>query len=184
MEIFFTVLLLIFLEGILSLDNAVVLAVMVKDLPAELQKRALLYGVWGAIGFRLISLFCLTYLIQFQWIKVAGGLYLAWLAFQHFAFDQDDNGEVKSVPKFWKTVIMVEVMDIAFSLDSILASVAVSDTLWIVFLGGVIGILMMRIAAQIFTGLLKKYPWLEHAAYALIAFVGIKLVLHGAHFLG
>lgn len=183
MELGLTLLLLIFLEGILSLDNAVVLAVMVKDLPEEQHKKALLYGVWGAIGFRLIALFFLTYLLKFQFIKVAGGLYLIWLAFKYFVLPKDDESVPHPIPSFWRTVFMVEMMDIAFSVDSIMASVAVSDKLWLVFFGGLIGILMMRVAANIFSFLINKYPWLETCAYGLITLVGGKLFLQGCYIL-
>lgn len=181
MEIVLTVLFLVFLEGVLSLDNAVVLAVLVKDLPESHRKKALVYGIWGAIGFRLLALLCLTYLLRFTWIKVVAGAYLVWMAFKYF-FVKDDPEAVEEVhDSFWKVVFKVELMDIAFSIDSIMAAVAVSDKLWVVFLGGMLGIFMMRMAAGLFVTLLKKWPWLENGAYLLIAGVGGKLCWQAFH---
>src|SRR3954466_9191549 len=75
-----TVLMLVFLEGLLSADNALVLAVMVRHLPKGQQKRALRYGIWGAFVFRLIAILLASYLLAFWHFKVVGGLYLLYLA--------------------------------------------------------------------------------------------------------
>lgn len=165
----------------MSLDNAVVLAVLVKDLPPTNRKKALVYGMWGAVGFRLLALLCLTWLLKFTWIKVIAGAYLIWMAFKYFVLPKGEDTEVKSSENFWSVVLKVELMDIAFSVDSIMAAVAVSDKLWIVFTGGLIGIAMMRVAATLFVTLLEKWPWLESGAYLFIAGVGGKLCWQAFH---
>src|ERR1700740_50671 len=75
-----TVLWLVFLEGLLSADNALVLAMMVRHLPRTQQKRALRYGIWGAIAFRLVAVLLAKFLLDFWFLKVVGGLYLLYLA--------------------------------------------------------------------------------------------------------
>src|SRR5258708_3156906 len=82
---------LVLLEGLLSGDNALVLAVMVRHLPKEKQKRALRYGIWGAFLFRLIAIVFASLLLQFWQLKVAGGLYLLYLAVSHLASGGDDD---------------------------------------------------------------------------------------------
>lgn len=77
-----TILLLILLEGLLSADNALVLAMMVKHLPEKQQKKALMYGIWGAYIFRFLVIGIGTYLIKFIWIKAIGAIYLLYLAFK------------------------------------------------------------------------------------------------------
>lgn len=169
------VLSLILLEGILSSDNAVVLAVMVKHLPPTERKKALTYGMLGAYAFRFIAIMLGTFLVKFWQIKIIGGGYLLYLAYKHFTKNGEDhvNGAVRS---FWVTVAMVEAMDIVFSADSILAALGVSEKVVVLFLGGVFGIIMMRFAAMLFIKLLEKFPELEHAAYVLIAIIGAKLL--------
>ncbi|AQS11574.1 integral membrane protein TerC family protein [Clostridium saccharobutylicum] len=77
-----TILLLVLLEGLLSADNALVLAMMVKHLPEKQQKKALMYGIWGAYIFRFLVIGIGTYLIKFTWIKAIGALYLLYMAYK------------------------------------------------------------------------------------------------------
>ena len=76
---------------------------------------------------------------------------------------------------FWKTVLLVEFMDLAFSIDNVLAAVAISDNLYIVMIGVFIGILAMRFVAQAFVRLMERFPFLEKSAFIVIAILGLKL---------
>lgn len=188
---------LVILEGLLSADNALVLAVMVKHLPKEQQKKALFYGIIGAYIFRFLAIGVGVYLVQITWIKVAGGLYLLWIALSnlfHLEFKFARIGNVPCIPYigkkskgeeaevqnkgygFWRTVIAVEIMDIAFSIDSVLAAFGVSEEVWVLFLGGILGVLMMRGVAQVFLKLIDKFPELEKAAFILIIVIGAKMI--------
>jgi YkoY family integral membrane protein len=178
---------LIFLEGVLSIDNALVLAMLARDLRPEEQKRALTYGLVGAIVFRLASLSMVTYLMQWVWIKFLGGGYLIFISLKHFLSKDPDDGapeKPKTYAGFWKTVLLIELTDIAFAVDSILAAVAVTKKLWVVFAGGVIGVILMRFAATQFLKLLDRFPRFENTAYQLVLLVGTKLVIEGFEFPG
>jgi YkoY family integral membrane protein len=189
---------LILLEGLLSADNALVLAVLVKHLPKEQQKKALFYGLLGAYVFRFLAISIGTFLVKIIWIKVVGGLYLLWIALSNLfdlefrlarvggvhllpyiakKDDENEDGEVEAkVRSFWKTVITVELMDIAFSVDSVIAAFGVSDQVWVLFLGGILGVLMMRGVAQVFLKLIGHFPELENAAFILIIIIGLKML--------
>ena len=168
---------LIVLEELLSADNALVLAVMVKHLPKKQQKKALFYGIFGAYLFRFIAIGLGTYLIKIWWIKGAGALYLLWMSFQFFFMSKGEEEETISSPMgFWRTVLAVEIMDIAFSIDSVLAAFGVSDQVWVLYLGGIFGVMMMRGVAQIFLTLIERYPELETTAYILIGIIGAKMM--------
>ena len=117
---------LVLLEGLLSADNAIVLAVMVRHLPPKEQKHALMYGLAGALIFRIIAIFLITILAQYWQIQVVGGLYLIYMAGVHIKEFFDKRKEVKELEKiteskkqsgFWATVIKVELTDIAFAID-------------------------------------------------------------------
>jgi YkoY family integral membrane protein len=178
----FVVLFLCFLEGILSLDNALVLAILVRPLPEAQRKKALIYGMAGAFIFRAVALLFITQLMTIPWIKIVGGGYLILLAGKHFLGNaQEDQTPEPVARSFWGTVLMVELMDIVFSIDSILTAVSISSVYWIIVLGGIMGIIMMRIAAGIFVKLLEKFPNLEMSAYLLIGLVGTKLVAEYWH---
>ncbi len=151
---------------------------MVKHLPKEQQKKALFYGLLGAYIFRFIAIGVGTFLVQITWIKVLGGAYLLWIAISNLFFKKkEEEGEVQNKGlSFWRTVLAVEVMDIAFSVDSVLAAFGVSDKVWVLFLGGIIGVLMMRGVAQVFLKLIDKIPELEKAAFILIIIIGLKMI--------
>lgn len=189
-----TVLWLVFLEGLLSADNALVLAIMVRHLPKHQQKRALRYGMWGAFAFRFVAVLLSWWLLKFWFLKVAGGIYLLYLAAAHFLFGEggDDAARARRYGRgFWGTVVSVELADIAFSIDSILAAVAMADgltdrigrswTFGIVVLGGILGIITMRFVAGYFIVLLERFRGLEPGAYGLVAWIGLKLVVGGLH---
>ncbi|MBP1082684.1 YkoY family integral membrane protein [Bacillus capparidis] len=181
---------LVIMEGLLSADNALVLAVMVKHLPEKQRKKALTYGLLGAYIFRFLFIGIGVYLVNFWWIKLLGAGYLAWLVIKHFWLGEKDD-EAKGMKKdswlvrvfgvFWATVIAVEIMDIAFSIDSILAAFAISNKVWVLLLGGMIGILMMRTVAKLFLVLIDKIPELEGTAFILIGLIAIKMALTIVH---
>jgi len=172
------------LEGILSVDNSLVLAILVRTLPKEQQKKALMYGVFGAFFFRVVALVFAAHLMRFVAFKIIGGGYLVYLAMKHmFFFYKEDahQSRPKVAASFWKTVVVVELTDIAFSIDSITTAVAMSDKLIVVWAAGIMGIIFLRFAAGMFIRLLEKLPKLEDLAYQLIFFVGTKLLLEGFH---
>jgi YkoY family integral membrane protein len=172
------------LEGILSVDNSLVLAILVRGLPKHQQRKALTYGIAGAFLFRIIALIFAAYLIKFLIFKIIGGLYLVYLAMKHmFFFYREDAHQARPgvMKSFWGTVLMVELTDIAFSIDSITTAVAMSDKLLVVWAGGILGIIFLRFAATVFIRLLEKLPRLEDLAYQLIFFIGTKLLLEGLH---
>jgi YkoY family integral membrane protein len=186
------------MEMLLSMDNALVLSKMAESVKDE-QKRgkALYYGYIGAVGFRAICIGLGTLLIKFWFIKLFGAIYLAKLAIEGlFGEDTEDNdddgvadkwqntkfhkvlGKIGIKPsQFWMVVISIELMDLSFSIDSILASLAVSKNYWILLLGGIIGIAMMRGVAQFFMKLTKKVPELNYTAYILIGIIAIKMFI-------
>ena len=172
------------LEGVLSVDNSLVLAIMVRSLPKEQQKKALMYGIFGAFFFRVVALIFAAHLMRFMAFKIIGGGYLVYLAMKHmFFFYKEDahQSRPKAAASFWQTVLLVELTDIAFSIDSITTAVAMSEKLVVVWLAGIMGIIFLRFAAGILIRLLEKLPKLEDLAYQLIFFVGTKLLLEGFH---
>ncbi len=208
---------LIFLEGILSVDNAMVLASLTAHLPKDksiplpkkaknLEKKldkwlgsqqaaALRVGLLGAYLGRGLMLFLATFIIENPWLRILGAIYLLKLAIEHLGeagkkgfsveeeIHKEMNEEIKPLKKninkkgFWQTVIVVELSDLAFSLDNVVASVAISRHWLVVFLGVAIGILLMRIAAGWFVKLIEKEPILVEAAYLLILNIGIELII-------
>ncbi|RHW40145.1 hypothetical protein D1B33_04680 [Lysinibacillus yapensis] len=200
LEYGWVLLLLVALEGLLAADNALVLAIMVKHLPDKERKKALFYGLAGAFVFRFASLFIISFLVDVWQIQALGALYLLFISINHivrkvvFKKNKEESEEKeKKKSGFWGTVIKVELADIAFAIDSILAAVALAMTLpdtplpaiggldggkfIVIFLGGLIGLVIMRFAANLFVKLLQQRPGLEIAAFAIVGWVGVKLLV-------
>ncbi|MBI2248024.1 MAG: DUF475 domain-containing protein [Armatimonadetes bacterium] len=200
---------LIYLEGILSIDNAAVLGALVSHLPKDdpipwprmlrfLKKpvhrtlggqrlSALKVGLLGAYVGRGTMLFIASWVVQNPWLLLLGGLYLIKLAADHLGElpgnSQQEAEETagQSVRKlgrsFWSVVVAVELADLAFSLDNVVAAVALSRQYWVVLTGVALGIITMRFAAGIFVRLIARYPELEAAAYLLVFNIGVMLLL-------
>ncbi len=171
---------LVLLEGLLSADNALVMAIMVLGLPRADHQKALRYGLVGGFAFRILATLLAAYLISVAWVKLVGGLYLVYLTAVHFKSRQQGshgNAPPKAKPMlglsaFWSTVVRVEVVNLAFSIDSILVAVAMSRKTWVVVLGGVLGIVAMRIVAGQLIELIRKYPAIVDGAFVIIGWVG------------
>ena len=203
--IFIIVLQLIFLEGILSIDNAAVIGALVTPLPDDKRVEwphalqgfgkwlhpvlgnqrmaALRVGLLGAYLGRGAMLFMTSFLINNSWIKLIGAAYLIHLAFENLgdmtgggSEEGDDLQPIRS-RAFWPTVLTVETMDLIFSIDNVVAAVSLSDKIWVVMIGVAIGILTMRFAAGIFSYAVLREPILKQAAYVLVLSIGIELIL-------
>ena len=171
---------LILLEVILSIDNATVISIMVKNLPKKQQKKALTYGIIGAYLFRGLALVFASWLIHLHWLKLVGGLYLIYLAFKSIFMKKKSEKTLFAfsfLNPFWSTVIMVEFADIIFSIDNVFSAVAFTSNIWLIYLGVFIGILAIRFSANIMISLLEIAPVLETIAFSVIGVLGIKLTL-------
>jgi YkoY family integral membrane protein len=228
--------LLVLLEGVLSIDNALVLGLLAKRLPREQQPKALTYGLVGAFAFRILAISTASFLLQWRIVKLLGGGYLVYIAVKHLFFESREKhaGDVAVSPtgepilidsatggplspeqeaieleervplpmaddlaasapqpiaRFWPTVFVIELTDIAFAVDSILAAIALVGSpppghpgdaahpkLWVVILGGLLGVVLMRFAAVIFIRMLERFPRFETAAYLLVIVIGGKLL--------
>ena len=177
---------LIIIECLLSVDNAIVLAAQARVLPSpKEQRKALLYGLVGSYIFRFLIIGIGVFLINFWEIKVVGSIYLVYLVFKFFfsklkGTKNESKTKLKTNSKFslfWSVIMQIIIMDIVFSVDSVLASLAISSNPVIVLIGGLIGILCMRAVAVIIMDLMKKVPELETMAYILIAVIAVKLFL-------
>jgi YkoY family integral membrane protein len=217
----FVIGLLVVLEGVLSIDNALVLGLLARRLPKHLRGKALTYGLVGALVFRIAAIFTASLLLRWTFAKFLGGAYLIYVSLKHFLFGEAPHDEVLGVGpdgqpqlqnaatgeplappskppsakpvslhslRFWHAVLVIELTDIAFAVDSIVAAMALvgqqkaSDTgahdkLWVVVAGGMIGVILMRFAAVLFIKLLERFPRFETAAYLLVVAIGVKLLL-------
>ena len=182
---FITIALLVVLEGLLSADNALVLAILVLGLPKKDQRKALRYGILGAFFFRIVAILLAVHLIQVAFVKLVGAAYLLWLTYSHFfgRAEGEDRRAIKpatgwmGLTPFWATVAKVELTDIVFAVDSILVAVAMSPKTWVIITGGILGIIAMRMVIGQLLRVVRRYPALVDAAFIIIGWVAIKLLV-------
>ncbi|WP_168120893.1 TerC family protein [Paenibacillus sp. HB172176] len=201
LEYAWALLILIGLEGLLSADNALVLAVIAKPLPDEQKKRAINYGILMAFGFRFAALFAISFIADMWLVQAVGAAYLLYLGLKHIIqtkLSKENGGEHGAKEEgsgagFWPTVGKIALADLAFAIDSILAAVALALGLpdsplgefggmdggqfIVVLLGGIAGLILIKFAATWFVKLLAQRPSLETTAYAIVAWVGVKLAV-------
>ena len=186
---FLTIGLLVLLEGLLSADNALVLAILVLGLPRGDQRKALRYGILGAFAFRILATLLAVHLLQVAWVKLIGAVYLLYLVWGHF-FGSGDAEQRRSIKParaamglsaFWATVVKVELTDIVFAVDSILVAVAMSPKTWVIISGGLLGIITMRLVIGKLLSLVRGYPALVDGAFVIIGWVGLKLLIEYLH---
>ena len=204
LEYAWVLIVLVVLEGLLAADNAVVLAVMVRHLSPKDRKKALFYGLLGAFIFRMIAILLLVWLVQWWFVQALGALYLFYVSISHLKDIYKHRGRSeeeidaliekneKKGSGFWMTVLKVEIADIAFAIDSILAAAAIALALphvggdffgvnagqyTVMLIGGLLGVIIMRFFANWFVKLLAERPSLEVAAFTIVGWVGVKLTV-------
>jgi YkoY family integral membrane protein len=209
---------LVLLEGLLSADNALVLALIARRLPDEKQRNnALNIGIMLSFVFRAVGLLMASFIINFWFMRAAGAGYLLYLAANHFreklhhsyepeaetaltaeekaaeaTLSEDPTPVVPTIDvaghvntkEFRKVVIALALTDVAFAVDSILAAVALTNKLWVIYIGVVLGIVALRLVASAFIRLLERYPAFADTAYILVAWAGIKLGLEAIESFG
>ncbi len=182
---------LILIESLLSIDNAAVLATMVMDLPPAQRSKALRIGIIFAYIFRGLALLFASILIKITWLKLIGAIYLIYMSFSFFFSKKDEENHDVNINDnrlfrylkpilgaFWSTVVMVELMDLVFSIDNVFAAVVYAkDNIYLIWIGVFIGIITMRLVAVLFVKLMEKFPLLHQAAFVVIGLLGIKLFL-------
>lgn len=167
---------IVLLEIILSIDNAAVLATMVKTLPESQQKKALSYGILGAYLFRGLALLFASLLLSITWLKLVGGLYLVWLCIRSLTHKLEESEVESNVATFWRTVISIEIMDLVFSIDNVLAAVSFTKDIGLIMFGVFVGIIAIRFATTKFIKLINSRPIIEKVAYWVIGLLGLKLI--------
>tara|TARA_Y100001968_G_scaffold276535_1_gene270881 strand:- start:377 stop:1099 length:723 start_codon:yes stop_codon:yes gene_type:complete len=176
---------IISLELVLSADNAVAMASITKNLNnIDLQTKALNIGVFIALILRILVILTAQFFLNFWPVKLIGGIYLISLSISKFIsinntyiIDTDKANNIKSKYSLFKVIILLAVTDLAFSIDSITAAVAISDQFLLVITGAIIGVIALRFTSGLFIKWLEIYINLEKAGYIAVGIIGLKLII-------
>lgn len=180
-DAFPVILSLVIIEGLLSVDNALAIAAMANHLPEPQKRQALRWGIIGAYGFRGLAMAFAAQIAGNVWLKICGAAYLLYLMCAHFASAEAKSNESGrggvNHRGFFATIVAIEFMDLSLSVDNVVAAVAMSPKLWVICTGVFIAILALRFVAGACIRLIEMFPILEHAAFLLIGYVGLILVV-------
>ena len=177
---------IISLELVLSADNAVALASITKNLSSiDLQKKALNIGIFIALILRILVILTAQFILDFWPVKLIGGIYLISLSISKFisinnypsSHDNLKKNNYKSSTSLIKVILLLSVTDLAFSIDSITAAVAISDQFLLVITGAIIGVIALRFTSGLFIKWLEIYANLEKAGYIAVCIIGVKLII-------
>ena len=173
------------LELVLSADNAVALASITKNLNnIDLQRKALNIGIFIALLLRILVILTAQFFLNFWPVKLIGGIYLISLSISKFISlnsndSNKDNNDKSDNPKIslFRVIILLSITDLAFSIDSITAAVAISDQFLLVITGAIIGVIALRFTSGLFIKWLEVYINLEKAGYIAVGLIGLKLII-------
>ncbi len=173
------------LELVLSADNAVALASITKNLNnINLQKKALNIGIFIALLLRILVILTAQFFLNFWPVKLLGGFYLISLSIsklislnnEESVINDSINKNKKNITLL-KVILLLAVTDLAFSIDSITAAVAISDQFLLVVTGAIIGVIALRFTSGLFIKWLEIYNNLEKAGYIAVGLIGLKLII-------
>ena len=179
LEVYLPIIVSLFIiEVLLSVDNALVNATLAESLPEEKRKKALRIGILLGAAFRIVALLLVSIIIQNEWLKVVGGLYLIYLAIAHLGKVVEETGKSITPKTTYRGVIFqIALADIVFSLDNVISAVSFSDNIYIVMFGVGIGVVSMLFITPILSRLIHKYKGMPQAAYAIVGLVGVALIV-------
>jgi YjbE family integral membrane protein len=162
---------------VLSGDNAVVIALACRALPARQRMMGILLGAGAAVVLRIIFTVLVQYLLGVPYLKLVGGLLLFWIAVKLVVAEEADEDSVAAGTSLWEAVKIVAIADVVMSLDNVLAIAAAAgnDTRLVIF-GLVISIPLVVFGATLIMSLLTRFPILVWAGAALLGWVAGELI--------
>jgi YjbE family integral membrane protein len=150
---------IIWVNIILSGDNAVVIALAARSLPARQQKQAILWGAGAAVVLRIVLTIVAVKLLEFPYLKLVGGAALLWIAVQLLIPEDGDGDEVQSSSNLWGAVKTILIADLVMSTDNVIAvAAAAKGSVVLLVLGLVISIPLVIFGATMLMKLMERYP--------------------------
>ncbi|HEY2573768.1 MAG TPA: hypothetical protein VGH65_06855 [Verrucomicrobiaceae bacterium] len=173
---------LVVMEGLLSVDNILAIATLASELPESQRRSALKFGLLGAYLSRGLALLFATFIVQSHAMMIMGAAYLIHLTASHFcdlAATGVDFPAISAPPRsYWQTVAAILFLDLSLSLDNVVVAVGVApNQLWVIYTGVALGLITLWLFASLSLRLIEKYPVLKHAAFLLIGYIGVVLLV-------
>jgi YjbE family integral membrane protein len=172
---------IIYINILLSGDNAVVIALACRDLPPRQRRWGIIWGAAGAIVLRIIlTIFAVT-LLELPWLKVVGGVLLLWIGVKLIADDEDDDKTVKASDRLWSAVRTVIIADLVMSVDNVLGvAAAAKGSVPLLVFGLLVSIPLVIAGSQIILKLIERFPMIILAGGGLLGWIAGKMMVEDA----
>jgi YkoY family integral membrane protein len=173
------------MDAALSADNSIAINALAQNLPDAKRNKAIVLGMSFAAVLRLIALALAAWIIANPWVQILGGLYLIKLCVDHFRKEEvEDEVGHKLKTSLLSVLLSIGILDLSLSLDNVIGVVAMTSNLAVIVIGVLLSIAMLAVATQITRAVMKRYPLLEEAAYIILAFLGVVMLIeHTPEFL-
>lgn len=163
---------IIAIDLILSGDNAVVIALACRNLPPEQRKRGIFWGVFGAVGLRVVLTAFAAKLLGMPYLKLLGGLLLLWIGVKLLTAEDDDGHQIDGAKNLWGAVKTIIVADFVMSVDNVIAVAAASrDSLFLLLFGLAVSIPLIVWSSQIVLKMMERFPVVVTLGAGLLGWV-------------
>ncbi len=170
---------IIWIDILLSGDNAVVIALASRNLPPELKKKVVFYGAAFAIGLRVVFTLLTNFLLDVPWIKAIGAILLIWVAVKLLLSEEEDTSKIKPADSLRQAIQTIAVADLVMSLDNVLAiAAAAKGSVGLIIFGLLASIPLVIAGSQLILTMLTRYPILVWAGAALLGWVAGDIFTH------
>jgi len=178
MDFFLSLLAIIAIDLVLAGDNAIVIGMAARNLPAHQQKRAIFWGTGGAIVIRAISTVVVVWLLSLTGLKLVGGFLLVWIAFKLLVENKGEDGHVDTGMSLWKAISTIIIADTVMGLDNVLAVAgAAHGDFLLVVVGLIISIPIMVFGSTMVIKLMDRFPWLIYLGSGVLAWTAAKMIV-------
>jgi YjbE family integral membrane protein len=168
---------IIWIDLLLSGDNAVVIALACRALPPEQRKWGIILGAGVAIGLRILFAMIISYLLNIPFLKAIGGVMLFWVAFQLIKGEDEAHNDLAPADNLWKAVRTIAIADAVMSLDNVLALAAASKgNMWLFIFGLLVSIPLIVYGSQLILSLIERFPIFVWAGAALLGWIAGELI--------
>jgi YjbE family integral membrane protein len=173
----FQILQIVWINLLLSGDNAVVIALACRSLPAAQRTWGIALGAGAAVGLRVIFTIMVTGLLSIPFLKIVGGLLLLWISIK-LLIDDDDIDDIHAAPSLWRAVWTIVVADLVMSLDNVIAiAAAANGSISLIVFGLALSVPLIAFGANLLVGLIERFPILVWGGAALLGWVAGQVII-------
>ena len=169
---------IVWIDLLLSGDNAIVIALACRSLPEKQRKLGMLLGAGTAIALRIVFAIFITYLLQVPFLKIVGGLLLLWVGIKLAVGEEEGEHNIESSDNLWRAVRTIAIADAVMSLDNVIAiAAAAGGNIWLFVFGLLLSIPLIIYGSSLLTSVMERFPIIIWAGAALLGWIAGEMVV-------